>query len=1403
MTSSRELLAGLSPEKRALLALRLVQKRKLADDAAPPQMSIVPDPNRRFDPFPLTDLQQAYWVGRMGAFDMGRIASHCYIEIEGQDLDMARLEDALCRVVDRHDMLRAFVLPDGQQQVLEEVPRYEITTLDIRGKAGREVEERLAAVRNEMSHQILPTDKWPLFDIRAARLDDGRVRLFVSLDAIVVDAWSILLLFTEWAQFYHTRDSTLAPVELSFRDCVLAEQSQAESPRYRVAREYWQDRLSSLPAAPVLPLARPAKSLVAPRFVRRHFRLERGVWDRLKQRARRAGLTEAGVLLAAYAEVLGLWGAGRRFALSVPEFNRPPHHPNINDVIGEFASFTVLEIDNRGNDSFEVRARRHQAQLWQDLDHRMFSGVAVLREYAKQRRDTTTALMPVVFTNLTRQERDGSATLSEAVSGFGNVVYAINQSSQVWLDNHVYEIEGGLACDWDSVDELYPQEMPAAMLEGYERLLRLLAENEMVWQAQWSAMSDQIRSPNERALRAKVNGITEPITAVRAQDLFLRKAAERPGSLAVIAAGKRITYGELVTQANRLGQHLRNLGARPDQPVAIVMEKGWEQVVAVLGTLQAGAPYLPIDPDQPLDRLHRLLEIGEADLILTQSWLAAKHRWPEAACVVPVDTEALSHVPGDPPVPVQGSDDLAYVLFTSGSTGTPKGVMVAHRGLVNAIEATKRVFEIGRDDRVLALTALHHDMSAFDILCVLGAGGVVVVPEHGGRRDPAHWADLIRREHVTLWNSVPAMMEMMLEYAEERSDAELPSIRLVFLGGDWISLSLPDRLRRLSHRARLVSVGGPTETTLWNIWYTVSEVDPEWKSIPYGHPIANTKYYVLNDALEECPTWVSGEMCCAGVGVARGYWRDSEKTEEKFVTLPRTGERIYRTGDIGRYRADGNLEILGRLDLQIKMHGHRIEPGEIEAILRTHPAVRDAVVGVVGEANNKQTLLGYVIAADGQPPSQADLRDFLDLKLPQEMIPRSFVTLDRFPMTPNGKIDRRALIASVTPPAEATTAGSGGPGLSDTVIMIAELVGNVLDVESVDPTVNVLTYGANSIDMVRIGNRLEKIFGSRLRIDQLFRLQTVAALAAHYDKQTEKSPSQEASSSPQPPDDVATLVASYQVIVEPAEREAFKKAQHGIRQDLCDRRSVALSRPETWLAFEGDYQTRRSHRRYSLRPILFNDFGRFLSCLAQSTLNGEPKYLYASPGGLYPTQVYVHVKAGRVDGVGGGTYYYHPIEHALVELTPDAVLERKMHIPFINTPTFDEAGFSLFLVAQLGAVAPSYGEASVRLVTLEAGIIAHMLETSAARFGIGLCQIGSIDFDAVRSLLQLERSHILIHSLVGGAVDEHTQPSKSEATDAAGAPEVSRLLGRIKDLSDVQTRALLAANRPTPKDGRS
>lgn len=1059
--------------------------------------TIIPSPESRYEPFPLTDIQYAFWVGRSGVLELGAVANHGYYEIAGQALNLERLNAALQVLINRHDMLRAIVLPDGQQQVQKIVPPYQMPVFDLRGKNENRVREALEEIRDRLSHQVLPADQWPLFEFCATRLDGDRVRLHISYDLQVFDAWSLFRLFDEWAQLYAQPEAALPPLALTFRDYVLAEQALQNTELYARSQAYWLNRLDTLPAAPDLPLAKHPKNLKQHRSQRYEDRLKPTDWQQLKQRSAQVGLTPSGLLLAAFAEILAAWSKQPQFTVNLALFNRLPLHPQVNHLLGDFTSVTLLTVDHSTAASFTDRADRLQKQLWQDLEHRYFSGVRVIRELARKQ-GTAPSAMPIIFTSTLGFRSLGQETLT--FSHFGEMVYGISQASQAWMDVQVWEEKESLTFNWDVVEGLFPDGLIDTLFEAYGRFLKQLANSE----SSWVETTRQLLPAAQQLQREAINATDAPIPDTLLQDLFIEQVAIHADDPAVITSQCTLTYRELFDRCNQVGHRLRRMAVVPNQLVAIVMEKGWEQIVAVMGILVSGAAYVPIDPNLPPERLGYFIENSQATIILTQSRLVAKLLLPEGIEYLCIDAGDFDRESREPLPSIQSADDLAYVIYTSGSTGNPKGVMITHRNVANVVVHTNQRFQVNAQDRVLALTALHHDLSVYDIFGLLSAGGAIVIPDADAVKDPAHWAALMEREQVTLWNSVPALMEMLVDHAEAQS-AVLNSLRLTILGGDWLPISLPDRLRKLVPTTQILSIGGPTETTIWNIGYLIEQVDPAWKSIPYGQPMANSKYYILNDTLNDCPVWVAGQMYCAGAQLAKGYWCDEAKTGTQFITHPRTGERLYCTGDLGRYLPDGTIEFLGRVDFQIKIRGQRIEAGEIEATLTQHPSVRSAIVVVIGEPHLDRLVACVVPDCQSTVHPEA-LRQFLQQKLPAHMVPAAFVVLDAFPLSANGKVDRakvaeqyrKALLKykAQIDPLEVTYIAPQNK-LEKTVAAIFQ---GVLELSKIGINDNFFDIGGNSLLLAKVYrsllNELPDQTTSILLID-LFRYPTVRTLAQY------------------------------------------------------------------------------------------------------------------------------------------------------------------------------------------------------------------------------------------------------------------------------------------------------------------
>ncbi len=761
-------------------------------------------------------------------------------------------------------------------------------------------------------------------------------------------------------------------------------------------------------------------------------------------------------------------------------YNRLPLHPDVDAIVGDFTSSTLLEMKVPPGEDFTTRLRRVQKQMWADIDHRYMSGVEVLRESA--RRQSAAVMMPVVLTSMLGL----NVPLNGRSSLLGTEVHGISQTTQVSLDHIALDEEGGaLRYTWDAVEELFPSGMLDDMFGAYQRRLEALADGP--WDGRLSP------SVPERQLQdyARWNATDAPVASGLLHSPFMERARLHPERVAVIAAGRTLTYGELAGEARRLGRRLRESSVKPNELVAVVMERGWEQVVAALGVLESGAAYVPVDADLPAERRFHLLDRCATRVVVTQRRVDRAGPWPDGVERICVDG-GLDGLSDEPMPPAQKETDLAYVIFTSGSTGTPKGVMIEHRGALNTVRDVNERHSASERDRVLSLSSLSFDLSVYDVFGVLAAGGAIVLLAPGETRNPGRWAELVFQHGVTVWNTVPALMQMLLDFNEGRDRSALRSLRLALFSGDWVPVGLADRLKAQVDGIRVISMGGATEASIWSIDYPIERVETSWASIPYGKPMKNQRWYVLGEGLERRPVWVPGELYIGGVGLARGYWRDDQKTNERFVRYPETGERIYRTGDWGRYLPDGNIEFLGREDGQVKIRGFRVELGEIEAAISALAEVREALCATYSDVSGQKSLVAYVVRHEGADIDGAAIRSKLAAKLPEYMVPPQVLFLEAMPLSPNGKVDRKALPSPTAAPA---TLAYVAPQTQREREM-AKIWQELLRRERVGLTDNFFALGGNSLIAVMLVGRAQRELGLELPLAKILEHPTIETLLA-------------------------------------------------------------------------------------------------------------------------------------------------------------------------------------------------------------------------------------------------------------------------------------------------------------------
>ena len=570
---------------------------------------------------------------------------------------------------------------------------------------------------------------------------------------------------------------------------------------------------------------------------------------------------------------------------------------------------------------------------------------------------------------------------------------------------------------------------------------------------------------------------------------FEARATARPNAIAVEMDGETVTYDELERRSNRLAHKLRQSGAGPGRFVAICLDRGISLVVALLAVSKSGSAYLPLDPSYPGSRLAFMLGDARALLVLTEH----RHQGLFSTTTMCLDAggELERDAPVDRPERLTSSADPCYAIYTSGSTGSPNGVVLSHRAVVNTLEWVNRTFAVGPDDRLLFVNSASFDLSVYDVFGTLGAGATVVIASDRLLADPAALARTVVTQRITMWNSAPAGLGRLMGYFSQIDEA--PLLRLAMLSGDWVPLALPNDIRRTFPGVHVIALGGATEAAIWSNWFSVGELDPRWVSIPYGTPIQNCRYHVLDSAHRVVPVGVSGDLYIGGTCLAEGYLNRPELTRERFILDPLNpdrSERLYRTGDLARYLEDGQIEFLGRGDLQVKIRGFRVELGEVEAALTAIEGVMEGVCAAYGDAAGQHSLAAYVVATSGRQLDPSNIRTQLKKALPSFMVPTQVVILPSLPVSKNGKVDRHRL-PRATERLSPRTSTPARTELEDQMVAIWE---ELLDKRPIGTADEFFDLGGHSLLAVALVAQVKDRLGLDLSLERLLEKPTIEAI---------------------------------------------------------------------------------------------------------------------------------------------------------------------------------------------------------------------------------------------------------------------------------------------------------------------
>jgi amino acid adenylation domain-containing protein len=1024
--------------------------------------------------FRLTEAQKEIWL----AAQMGGDAAVAYneslkLQFRGAfDVDLFRT--ATLRVVQRHPILRASLSEDGQWQRLNPSMTLEMPLLDFSAKSEAERDLELTAIIDREVSEPFDLVTGPLLRVRIVRMSAEYHVVMWTAHHIVCDGWSGGLIISELAKIYSALKQQQDPEleePVPFRDYALATQNAGWDVGGSMA--YWCERLANLPPPLELPTDRPRRQVRTARAFTFKRNIDLSVQQSIKRAAAQLRTTQVVFLLTTLKTLLhrltgqvdlvvGLGAAGQAIS-------------GKHCMVGHCLNLLPIRTQLDPEASFQSNLAAVKKSVLDGYDHHQCTIGSILQYLKVPRTLSRSPLVEVLF-NL---DRDPSA--AEFVGT--DFVCERNPKHALHFDLsfNIVDSPRGLSVECDYNTDLFDESTIERWLGHYQTLLESVA----VTPSEVLRKVPILRDSERREMIDTWNPTRVEISHEALPKLFERQAAKTPDAPAVTFAGVDMTYGELNRRANQLAGHLKENGVGPEVLVGLLVERSLDMVVALFGVLKAGGAYVPLDPSFPHNRLRDMIEDARIPLLVTHRDLdRALTVRPERVVRLDADWNDISAQSAAPLESTPRPEDLAYVLYTSGSTGRPKGVEIPHSALVNLLRSMQREPGFTATDTLLALTTLSFDIAGLEIYLPLVSGGRLVIANHEDAYDPARLMELMRGCHCTVVQATPATWQALVKFGWNGS-----SDLKILCGGESLPPDLAEKLRARS--GELWNMYGPTETTIWSTLHKVTSVDG---TIPIGRPIANTQVFVLDPDRRLVPQGAVGELYIGGSGLARGYLRRPELTKDRFVPSPfAPNERLYRTGDMARWLADGTLACLGRIDTQVKIRGFRVELGEVETLLGRHEGIRQCVVVAREDEPEDRRLVAYFEPASESVPAVSDLRAHLRIDLPDYMIPSAFVALETLPLTPNGKIDRTAL---PRPDEGRMEIESGFVAPRDSLeLALAGIWSKVLKVPGVGIRDNFFELGGHSLSAVVLLTEIRKLTGRTLPLATLFQASTVAELA--------------------------------------------------------------------------------------------------------------------------------------------------------------------------------------------------------------------------------------------------------------------------------------------------------------------
>lgn len=1055
--------------------------------------TIKPLERNRHD-YPLSFHQQRMWfIDRMqesgAAYNIP-----AFLRVTGK-FNIASAQRALADIVERHEVLRS-VYSDGESgpvQIINPPSDFFINRIDLTALADNKKEKALEEVISEELQRPFCLDADLMLRCSFIALTENEEQLdgifVMNMHHIASDGWSLSIIIREFIELYRGyllgEPVFLEPLPLQYVDYAHWLIGEVGEGRLQDQAGYWTDKLTGLPQVHSLPLDKPRPREQSFNGAIVEFGLDREQVSALKKIAGDSGVTFFMSLHAVFSLLLARYSNENDIVIGVPVANRPNKH--LESLVGFFVNTVVLRTDCAVGKSFldylqQVKEVNLEAQKNQDLPFQQ-----LLEIINPIRSRSHSPLFQILFS------MDNNEQMELAIPDATIKPYEPKQMfAKFDLVLHAKESEDGLRLTFEYSTDIFCETTIAQMADHFKNLVFSVVQQPDQDILALPLVGDRERKHLVHELNRTGDGYPADICM---HDLFIKSVMEFPQNVALRDEFGGMTYAELFTEAYAVQQSLSGLGVRCEERVGVRLPKGRGQLIATLGIMMAGGAYLPMEVKWPDERCTRICQKARCRYVISDSELSSGvTNLALSALADGVDRSSDTVEMAACFKTLQTPETLAYVIFTSGSTGEPKGVEIEHHAVVNTLLTINQEYDITEQDAVLAVSALSFDLSVYDLFGLLAVGGTVIFPEDEKATDPGHWLEMVEAHDVTVWDTVPVSASLLVEQLELQGRVGKSRLTSILMSGDWIAPDLPARLWEKFPGCKTYSLGGATEGSIWSIHYPIVQDTTCWKSVPYGKPLHGQRFFILNEAGQLVPRGIRGELYIGGRGVARGYCGDETQTAARFIWHSQLQQKLYRTGDMGRYFPDGNIEFLGRADHQVKLRGFRIELGEIEAQLVALDEVDKAVVMIRGDGESRQ-IVAYLVLHDKDMDSAAvtpHTKEALQNRLPDYMVPAVYIVMKALPLTSNGKVDYKALPDYDF--REHTHQQFVAPA-NHIESKLCHIWQELLGVKQIGVADNFFELGAHSVLALRLVSQIRETFKTDLPLRTMFEKPTIREIA--------------------------------------------------------------------------------------------------------------------------------------------------------------------------------------------------------------------------------------------------------------------------------------------------------------------